>query len=145
MTTPSQEPFQISPALGERLDRIGHEFLADFFQRECERHPGNLLALAEMAHALTRLGRLEAGLEADLRLSRLAPDNPTVHYNLACSLALLGRLDGALEALERAVECGYDDPEHLVRDEDLRALQPELRFQRLVRKLEAEAADLSSP
>ena len=115
-----------------------------FFERECERHPRNLPALAELAHALTRLGRLEAGLQADLRLMRLVPDNPTVHYNLACSLTLLGKPDEALDALERAIECGYDDAGHMVHDEDLRSLEHEFRFQRMVRSLEAEAADLSS-
>jgi tetratricopeptide (TPR) repeat protein len=139
-----QEPFPILPAVRQQLDRAGLEFLAGFYERECERHPRNLPALAELAHALTRLGRLEAGLQADLRLMRLVPDNPTVHYNLACSLTLLGRPDEALDALEIAIECGYDDAAHMAHDEDLRTLEHEFRFQRMLRRLEAEAADLSS-
>ncbi|MEW6071893.1 MAG: tetratricopeptide repeat protein [Planctomycetota bacterium] len=138
------DPLEILPAARHELDRAGQEFLADFFRAETDRHPDNLGALASLAEVLTQMGRLEEGLATDQKLLRLAPDNPTVHYNLACSLALLGHVDGALDALERAVELGYDDAEHLVRDDDLHPLRREPRFQRLVRRLEAARSDVSS-
>ena len=142
---PPQEPLPIPPLVLEKLDRAGQEFLAGFYRKETELHPQNVGALAELAHILTRLGRLEEGLATDRQLLRLAPENPTVHYNLACSLSLLGQPDGALDALEKAVELGYDDAEHLVCDPDLDSLHRELRFQRLLRKLEAARADVSFP
>jgi tetratricopeptide (TPR) repeat protein len=119
------------------MDLAGLEFLARFLQIECRRHPRNVEALAELGHALTRLGRIGEGLEVDRRLVRLAPDNSTVHYNLACSLSLLGRSDEALDALERSVELGYSDAEHLLADEDLERLHDEPRFLEVVRKLRA--------
>jgi len=124
--------------LRAELDRLGEEFLADFLGREVERHPWNAPALADLAHVLTRLGRLEEGLAIDLRLVRLEPDNPTVHYNLACSLALLGRTDESLDALEASVAFGYDDAEHLIADDDLASLREDERFVSLMRKLERE-------
>jgi len=129
----------LPPDVAERFDRLGQEFLADFLRRAVDRHPENIVALAELATTLTRLGRLEEGLAADEELARAVPDDPTVQYNLACSLALLGRTDPALDALERAHALGYTDAEHLRADSDLSSLHAEARFQRLLRRLEAEA------
>jgi Flp pilus assembly protein TadD len=131
-------PLGVDRRLRAKLERLGEEFLADFLGREVERHPNNVAALADLAHVLTRLGRLEEGLATDRRLVRLEPENPTVHYNLACSLALLQRIDEALESLGAAVALGYDDAEHLLADEDLVALRDDERFVDLARKLERE-------
>ena len=122
----------------QRLETVGLEFLAAFLHKETSRNPGNLQALAELAHVLTRMGRIEDGLSADRRLVELAPNSPTVHYNLACSLCLLGRSDPAIDALERAVELGYDDLEHLVGDTDLESLHRDTRFQSLIESLRTD-------
>ena len=119
---------------------MGVEFLVEVLRAHVGRHPRSLDALAELGHALTRLGRVDEGLDVDRQLVRLVPDNPTVHYNLACSLALTGRKDDSLDALETAVDLGYDDSEFLREDDDLQGLRGELRFERLVRRLEADAA-----
>ena len=134
---PSLAQFPLSPAVRDRLGRLGKEFLAEFLARETERYPENVAALAELAHVLTRLGRAEEGLAADERLVDLVPENPTVHYNLACSLALLGRDARALDALEKAVDLGYEDADHLAADADLESLRREERFRSLVASLRA--------
>ena len=128
---------EIDHPLAARLDRLGLEFQASFLGAEVQRHPENLEALADLAHALTRLGRHAEGLEADERLTRAMPDNPLVQYNLACSLCLSGRFLEALDTLELAASLGYDDPGHMAEDEDLAALRAEPRFERLLRRLEA--------
>ena len=127
--------FPLPKELENRLERLGLEFLADFLGRALARHPDNFAALSELADLLTRLGRLEEGLAADQRLVHLAPDDPTVHYNLACSLALLGRAQAALDALERAIALGYRDPEHMSDDEDLASVRSHPRFQALLASL----------
>jgi hypothetical protein len=81
------------------------------------------------------------GLQVDEELARLMPENATVQYNLACSLALVGRLDPALDALERAVSLGYDDPNHLLEDEDISALWNEPRLRELVRLMQRVPAE----
>jgi Flp pilus assembly protein TadD len=126
----------LPPELEERIERLGLEFLAEILGRSLALHPDRVDVLAEYATLLTRLGRLAEGLEADRKLVTLAPEDPTVHYNLACSLALVGEGSAALDALERAVELGYRDAEHLLVDEDLAALRETPRFVRLVRELE---------
>lgn len=135
------EPLQPTAHTRRRVSLLGQEFLAGFLRAESERHPGNVAALAELGHALTRLGRFQEGLEIDLKLVRLDPLNPVVHYNLACSLALQARVDEALDALERSAALGYDDGAFLERDEDLAALRDEPRFRELVRRLQAAGAE----
>ncbi len=129
------QSFDLIPAAARRCTRLGEEFLAHFLRLDTDRNPEHLENLAELAHVLTRLGRLEEGLEVDRKLARLEPENPIVHYNLACSLALLGRAGEALDALEEAVRRGFDDPTHLCTDEDLVSLRGEARFQTLLGEL----------
>jgi Flp pilus assembly protein TadD len=111
--------------------------MVEFLGRELERHPENLDALAELGQTYTRLGRTEEGLRIDQRLARMVPENPTVHYNLACSLAMLGHPDMALDALEKAVRLGYDDAHLLQLDDDLASLRRESRFRELLRTIES--------
>lgn len=129
----------LSPALEERLEQLRLEFLAAFLGQATRRHPDNFEALVELATVLTRLGRFQEGLEADQRLVELAPEDPTVHYNLACSLALLGRVEASFAALERAIELGYEDGDQLAHDADLENLRALPRFQVLVERLRASS------
>jgi Flp pilus assembly protein TadD len=120
-----------------RLDRVGLEFLAEFLEVARRRRPQDTDVLGELGAVYTRLGRYEEGLEVDRLLVALAPDNPTAHYNFACSLSLCGARAAALDSLERAVELGYDDGRFLAADEDLADLRDEPRFRRLVERLGA--------
>lgn len=121
--------------LHRRLERIGAEFLADFLEVALRHRPDDVDVLGELGLVYTRLGRYSDGLAVDRRLVRLAPENPTAHYNLACSLALCGESAAALDALEAAVGFGYDDGPHLAADEDLASLRPQARFARLLEQL----------
>jgi tetratricopeptide (TPR) repeat protein len=125
---------KFDPATQRALDRLGDEFVVCALGREALRRE-NVSALIELGATLTRLRRYEEGLEVDRRLCRLQPDEPIAHYNLACSLALLGRADDAIEEIERSIDLGYDDLEHLVKDRDLRSIRQHPRFDELVRRL----------
>lgn len=118
-------------------EKAGLAFLAEFLEIALHHRPENVEALAELGHVYTRLGRLAEGLAVDRRLVHLIPENPTVHYNLACSLALCGEREAALDALEQAIGLGYADPAFLLQDRDLESLRAEPRFDALVRKLRA--------
>jgi tetratricopeptide (TPR) repeat protein len=118
-----------------RFERIGHEFLAEFLEVERGLRPENLDALFELGHTYTHLGRYEDGLEVDQTLARLMPTNPTVHYNLACSLSLLERIEEALSTMEKSVELGLDDFDLVKDDSDLDNLRSEPRFIAIVKRL----------
>lgn len=57
-------------------------------------------------------------------------------YNAACSHARARRPDRAIAWLERAVDSGYDDLEHLERDEDLASLRGTSAYEALRAKLD---------
>ncbi len=94
--------------------------------------PRNAGALHMLGQALTRAGRHQEALEADLRLAALRPEDPVVFYNLACSYAQLENLDAAFEALNRAFDLGYNDYPYMLRDPDLKNLREDLRFKKLL-------------
>lgn len=129
----------LSPAHKREIAELGLAFMARFLEVETQRRPENIDALAELGHVYTRQGRNHEGLSVDRKLVRLVPDNPTVHYNLACSLAILGQRDDALDALERSVALGYDDADYMRRDQDLEQVWGEPRFQELIAALEARS------
>src|SRR5574342_30104 len=89
------------------------------------RHPR---ALEMLGQALTRVGRHNEALEADLRLTNLRPKDPVAFYNLACSYSNLENLDAAFDALRRAFDLGYRDYRHLLRDPDLENVRRDRRF-----------------
>ncbi|QDU67166.1 TPR end-of-group domain-containing protein [Engelhardtia mirabilis] len=133
------QPMELPDSLRERLDAYGDEFVADFLGRYVDRapDPDNVEVLIELGHLLTKLGRYEQGLVVDQRLADLLPDEPTVHYNLACSLALTGARDEALATLEHCLEIGYDDADFMLADDDLACLRDDPRFRNLVDRLRA--------
>ena len=88
-----------------------------------------------LGDAYTRAGEFQKGLELDLKLAQLKPENETIRYNLACSYALTGQTDNAIRNLSKALDLGYNDVKHLCEDHDLAPLKGDPRFQKLVEKL----------
>ena len=91
--------------------------------------------LAVIGHLYTERGFFDKGLAVDLRLSRLHPNEPLVHYNLACSYALTAQTDLAFEALNRAVDLGYDAWQHMEDDRDLNAIREDPRYLELLQRM----------
>lgn len=108
------------------------DFEIAFFEGLVKQNPKHIEALLPLAEAYTRKGFYEKGLEIDKRLAELCKEDPSVYYNLACSLALTGKKKGAITALRRALRLGYLDFNHLRKDPDLKALHGERDFEKLV-------------
>jgi tetratricopeptide (TPR) repeat protein len=87
----------------------------------------------------TKAGRIADGLKMDRKLVRLAPQNATAHYNLACSLALSKRRGDALRSLHKAVELGYTDLQWMLRDPDLESLKADPEFKELLGQLKPQS------
>lgn len=128
-----RERKKLTPAEARDLD-IEIRFLAGLVRRD----PEYVEALELLGEDYTRRGRFEEGLAVDQQLAKLRPDNPTVLYNLACSLSLTGQPEAAFEALNRALDCGYRDVRWLEQDPDLAAF----RQHPLHRKLQARLRSL---
>ena len=96
--------------------------------------PNLAAALIPLADAYTKKGLYEKGLQADLRLVALRPDDDIVHYNLACDYSLLQNADTSLRHLERSIELGYDDFEYMNEDPDLAFTRKDKRYKEMVLK-----------
>lgn len=63
----------------------------------------------------------------------ILPDDPTWHFNLACSLAYYPkRAEEALDELEEAIDLGFRRPDEIANDSDLKRLSGNRRFKELV-------------
>ena len=69
------------------------------------------------------------------KLVRLEPEDPTTHYNLACSLCLKGRKADAVKALRAALALGYKDFDWMKHDPDLNDLSDYSGFLKLLNDL----------
>ena len=79
-----------------------------------------------------REGDTETMIETCRKGVQLLPDDPTWHYNLACSLAYMRRPDESLDELEKAIDLGFRDADLIAKDSDLKRISGERRFKELV-------------
>lgn len=100
-----------------------YEFEIGFFEDLHRRMPKDIKTASILAHLYTEVGQIDEGLRMDRKLARLTPEDPTVHYNLACSLALKQRLSAAVQSLRDAVAYGYKDFKWMCEDSDLASLR----------------------
>ena len=110
-----------------------------FLESLRRRCPGYGPLLDALGNLYTQVGRHQEGLQVDLELTRLRPDDPECWYNLACSQALTGQIESSLDALRRAIALGYDDATWMGEDADLAALAGHPEFRRLVEDLQSRS------
>ena len=113
-----------------------YDFELGFYEGLHKRMPKDTKVVAILAHLYTESGSIDHGLKMDRKLARLLPEDPTVQYNLACSLALKGRLADSVAALHCAVSLGYKDFHWMRNDPDLSDLLEYPAFIKLVHDLE---------
>ena len=125
---PSAEIFSPSKAFKIEEDDLVRELSEAVLAAD----PESIPALTILAETCTRIGDYERGLTLDVRLTRLAPENPVVWYNLGCSYSLLGDLRGSLDALRSALFLGYRELDFMRSDPDRVAVRDEPEFEELV-------------
>ncbi len=114
------------------ISREDLDFEISFYERLLKKRPDFINALVALGDAYTKRGRYEDGLKVDKRLVRLKPDDPLVHYNLACSYSLLKMAESALSALKKAIRLGYRDFAFMERDPDLEYIRKDPRYKELL-------------
>jgi tetratricopeptide (TPR) repeat protein len=126
-----------SGRLARSHDQTQLDFELEFFGRILDQFPDYVDVLRVQGNNLTLKGRYLEGLQIDKKLVALKPQDPLVHYNLACSYALLKKTDLALKTLRRAVELGYRDFRYLREDRDLDSIRHDPRFRQLLREFDS--------
>ncbi|HKK19119.1 MAG TPA: hypothetical protein VJ952_10605 [Opitutales bacterium] len=115
--------------------RDKYDFEVNFFEQVRKRMPSDVRVVSILAHLYTQTGRIDEGLKMDRKLARLQPEDPTTHYNLACSLALKGRKADAVKTLRTAIALGYEDFKWMQHDPDLGELQDYPGYQSLLEEV----------
>ncbi len=108
------------------------DFEISFYENLLKDNPDYIEALVALGDAYTRRERYEDGLKIDQRLARLRPDDPLIHYNLACSYSLLKMSYLCLQALEKALCLGYRDFDFMENDADLEFIRRNPRYRELL-------------
>ena len=114
-------------AKSDRLERANLEYAR--LEREVSRDGDEwarvglkLLLLRDLDRSIIALNRA---------VEHLDYKGSTAMYNLACAYALKGDRDSGLEWLEKAVNLGFDSPEKLRNDPDIKSLRTGPRFLRI--------------
>ncbi len=111
------------------------DFEINFIEGILKRKPDFIEALIALGDLYTKRGFFEKGLEVDLKLAQLRPDDPYILYNLACSYSLVNNIDAALQVIKRSVDFGYDHLEGIEQDHDLSNLHKDDRYQEFISDL----------
>jgi tetratricopeptide (TPR) repeat protein len=67
------------------------------------------------------------------------PDQPNLWYGLARAQAQMGEKEKAMDSLRKAVDHGFKDADKLTNDFDLRSLQDEKQFKRMLERLRKQS------
>jgi non-specific serine/threonine protein kinase/serine/threonine-protein kinase len=108
-------------------------------------HHDTMESLGTLGNALVKSGRYEDARKLYLdtintinidKSGAQGGDVFWLWYNLACLAAGAGHRDDAFDDLHRAIEAGYNDPQLIRTDDDLKSLRNDPRFDKLVAGLQ---------
>ncbi|MDY6905810.1 MAG: tetratricopeptide repeat protein [Thermodesulfobacteriota bacterium] len=111
---------------------------------DAQHHYSKALSLAGGSpRQILRIGNHYAGaglysqaVQAYQKLAALMPDNPAVFYNLACLYAKQKNPEQTIAYLEKAINNGYDDVDHLKTDKDLEIIRNTEFYKNILHKLQ---------
>ncbi len=99
--------------------------------------------LVNTASKYYKEGNYINSLKAYQSAFEIKKDNATDFYNAACSAALSNKKDVAFNFLEISLSLGWNDSDHLEKDQDLYRLHPLPQWKRIVTKAQQNSKDLS--
>lgn len=113
--------------------------VASRYDRLVAKNPSSGEPFFDIGIELLRADRYDLAVKAYQTSIDRGYRTPTALYNQACALALAGDKNGAFDRLQRALDAGFDSPDHMRKDDDLDNLHGDPRFAALLK----EAKELS--
>jgi len=107
----------------------------DLINKYLELNPNEARAYSLGASPLARLGEREHSRQWSEQAMALAPNDPVVLYNAACTFAQLGEHERALDGLERSIAAGVAVGDWIKHDPDFESLRDHPRFQAIVKRI----------
>jgi hypothetical protein len=101
----------------------------------------NIDSLVRCAHEAYKAGQfVKSSMLLELAINAGSKD-PFVLYNASCCFALSGRKEKAWKYLERSVEEGFNQAEHMQKDTDLISLHSDPKWKNLIQKIKPKEAE----
>lgn len=98
------------------------EPMADLSRDLAESDPDQAMWWVHWAYALRELQQIKEAREVAVRGLERHPDEPVLHFNLACYLSLLGEFDESSDHVNRSISLDERFQEESVQDPDLAGL-----------------------
>jgi serine/threonine protein kinase/cytochrome c-type biogenesis protein CcmH/NrfG len=125
---------------GQAVERLGHkkdaehirERMIKVLRQQLELVPEDVRARILLSSNLAYFGEAEESVRHLQTAVALRPNDGNTLYNAACTYGMLGKKLEALETFKKAVAAGYGNLNWAARDSDLRCLQDDTEFQKLV-------------
>lgn len=144
-----EEPsLQVKLAAAVGLLRQQDPLGAEWFARHGQGLPRLGLSKRELAAIHMDMGlrhlteaRFQRAEREFTKVLEVEPRNEIAWYNLACTYSRWQKVEQALEALQKAIECGFDDTKHMRDDPDLDNIREDPRFKAMIEKIERERAE----
>jgi len=114
---------------------------AERFDLLVTRTPPDGRALYDVGRDLLKYADYDRAARAFVAAAQAGVREGTSLYNAACARALADQRPEALDLLQRALDAGFDDPDHLREDDDLDSLRAEPRFRQIVKDAEELTLD----
>ena len=125
--------FEASFLTGEalrRLDRLRDALVP--LERAASLRPGHVGVAIALGWCYKRTHRIAQAIGALERSAREAPDEPLLHYNLACYWSLAGNAPRAVVALATALDLDPDLKDRVHSEHDFDPIRDDPEFDRLI-------------
>jgi Tfp pilus assembly protein PilF len=130
----------VKAVAAESLARLGDPYglavLARLGQRPLAQSPEVAAAIAmDQGIRYLQIRKFDRAIAEFRRVLEVQPENDVALYNLACAYALSGDKDRAYEYIERSIAAGFEDADHMEKDDDLKSLREDERFRKILYEL----------
>lgn len=102
-----------------------------------DQEPENAQGWQLLGYSLHAIGKIDEAIEAHQSATKFESTKALGHYNLACAYSLQNKASDALSHLEKAMDAGFDNINHIKNDSDLENVRSSNAYTELMAKLDS--------
>lgn len=138
-----REALRLEPNFEQAEKNLEYTLAVHAYEHVLSLQPDSIQAMERLAIIHSQRGDLPRALYYLQEMLKRDPENPGIHYNLACVYARQGDMNGSLKWLAGAVEKGFSDRGLLESDQDLENIRSTARYRELVNTLGSESEKIA--
>jgi serine/threonine-protein kinase len=136
----SQLPDLLVRGLGQ-VNSGQYEIAIEALQSAMTLDPENIDIVFHLGYAHHMVGDIDIALPLHKKAAESDDYAQLGNYNTACAYSLLENSEEALKYLERAIDAGWNEINHMEQDSDLDNIRDEDRFKELMKRAESDDAE----